>query len=94
MQNKQIVIDTGEQEFTFNVTGQAYNKYINSTTPTNKIQPATNFLLAAVEDEQKKALKTLLQQPGAALFMLGTLIEDYQPEFNFSVKKSKSEPSK
>ena len=94
MQTKKIVIETGEQEFTFNVTGQAYNKYINSTTPTNKIQPATNFLLDTVENEQKKELKALLQQPGAALFMLGTLIEDYQPEFNFSVKKSKREPSK
>ena len=93
MQTKQIIIETDEQEFTFKVTGQAYNKYLNSTTPTNKIQPATNFLLATVEDTQKKDLKTLLQQPGAALHMVGTVIEDYTPEFNFSVKKSKSEPN-
>ncbi|KZN61556.1 putative phage tail assembly chaperone [Pseudoalteromonas luteoviolacea] len=93
MLNQKIVIDTGETDFTFNVTSQAYNKYLNSATPTNKVQPATNFLLSTVEDSQTKELKELVKQPGAAFHLVGLVVDEYQPEFNFTVKKSKSEPS-
>ncbi len=91
---KEIIIDTGKTEFKFNVDTPAYNKYINSLTPNNKIQPATNFLMAAVDESQVKELKDLLQQPAAALHLASAIVEDFQPEFNFTVKKSKSAPSK
>lgn len=91
---KQINIDVGTAEFTFNVTLPLYNKYLNSITPSNKIQPATNFLMSTVEPEQSKDLKALLTQPGAALHLAAAVVEDYQPEFNFTVKKSSSVPSK
>lgn len=93
MKNTQIVIDTGTNEFAFNVNSVTYNKYLNSTTPNNKIQPATNFLMNTVEESQSKALKALLLQPGAALQLASAVLEEFQPEFNFTVKKSKSVPS-
>lgn len=91
---KPIIIDAGTTEFKFSVDTQSYNKYINSITPNNKVQPATNFLMSTVDESQVKELKELLQQPGAALHLAATVVEDYQPEFNFTVKKSKNAPSK
>ncbi|MBD1582799.1 putative phage tail assembly chaperone [Pseudoalteromonas sp. S16_S37] len=94
MSNQVIVIESDDKEFTFNVTTQAYNKYLNSASPNNKIQPATNFLMGTVKDEQKQELKTFLKLPGASLLMAGIVVDEYQPEFNLSVKKSKSAPNK
>ncbi|MGB0858370.1 MAG: putative phage tail assembly chaperone [Pseudoalteromonas spongiae] len=91
---KKIIIDAVTTEFTFNVDTPSYNKYINSITPNNKVQPATNFLMSTVDESQVKELKELLQQPGAALHLASAVVEDFQPEFNFTVKKSKSAPSK
>ncbi|MBB1338188.1 putative phage tail assembly chaperone [Pseudoalteromonas sp. SR44-2] len=91
---KNITLETPVGEITFNVNGADYNKYINSTQPNNKVQPATNFLLNTVVEADAKKLKELVQQPGAALFLVGAIVEEYQPEFNFTVKKSKAEPSK
>lgn len=91
---KQIIIDAGTTEFKFNVDTPSYNKYINSVTANNKVQPATNFLMSTVEESQVKELKDLMQQPGAALHLAAAVVEDFQPEFNFTVKKSKSAPSK
>jgi len=89
--NQKIVLDVNGVELTFNVNVTAYNKYQNSTTMVNKIQPATNFLMSVVDDGDKKALKELLLQPAAALFVVGAIVEEYQPEFNITVKKSNSE---
>jgi hypothetical protein len=91
---QKIELEVGEQEFEFNVNVTAYNKFLNSSSPVNKIQPATNFLMSVINDKHKKALKEFLKQPGAALQMAGAVIEEYQPEFNISVKKSKSAQSK
>lgn len=91
---RHITLETPVGEITFNVNGADYNKYINSTQPNNKVQPATNFLLNTVVEADAKKLKELVQQPGAALFLVGAIVEEYQPEFNFTVKKSKAEPSK
>lgn len=88
---QKIVLDVNDVELKFNVNVAAYNKYQNSTTMVNKIQPATNFLMSVVDDSDKKALKELLQQPAAALHVVGAIVEEYQPEFNITVKKSNSE---
>ncbi|MCF6442352.1 putative phage tail assembly chaperone [Pseudoalteromonas luteoviolacea] len=91
MKNMKIEVSHGEIDYEFLVTAQKYNKYINSVTPTNKIQPAINFLMSVVKKEQCDQLKQLLELPGAALHLVGAIIEDYQPEFNFTVKKSSVE---
>ncbi|WP_462147168.1 putative phage tail assembly chaperone [Pseudoalteromonas gelatinilytica] len=91
---KKITVETPKGEITFSINTTDYNKYLNTTQPNNKVQPATNFLLNTVEDQDAKKLKELVQEPGAALFLVGAVVEEYQPEFNFTVKKSKAEPSK
>ena len=92
--DKAITVETPKGDITFNINGVDYNKYLNATQPNNKVQPATNFLLNTVIEADAKKLKELVQDPGAALFLVGAVIEEYQPEFNFTVKKSKAEPSK
>ena len=87
---QRVVLDVNGVELVFNVNVTAYNKYQNSTNMVNKIQPATNFLLAVVDDESKSELKKVIQQPGAALHIVSAVIEEYQPEFNITVKKSNS----
>ena len=87
---QKIELDVNGVDLAFNVNVTAYNKYQNSTTMVNKIQPATNFLMSVVEDSDKKALKEMLLQPAAALFIVGAIVEEYQPEFNITVKKSNS----
>ena len=88
---QKIELEVNDIDLTFNVNVTAYNKYQNSTTMVNKIQPATNFLMNVVDENDKKALKELLLQPAAALFIVGAIVEEYQPEFNITVKKSNSE---
>ena len=45
----------------------------------------------AVSDSDKKTLKDILQQPGAAMYIVSAIVDEYQPEFNITVKKSNSE---
>lgn len=73
----------------FNVTLTAYNTYLNKTMPNNKIQPAHNFLMATSTDETKPVLRELLKQPGAAMMIVAEVLEEYQPDINLTVKKSK-----
>ncbi|MEZ7277225.1 putative phage tail assembly chaperone [Pseudoalteromonas sp. 68 DY56-GL68] len=91
---KKITVETSKGEITFNINANDYNKYLNATQPNNKVQPATNFLLDTVIESHVAKLKELVQEPGAPLFLVGAVVEEYQPEFNFKVKKSKAEPSK
>ncbi|ENN97610.1 MULTISPECIES: putative phage tail assembly chaperone [Pseudoalteromonas] len=91
---KKITLETPVGDITFNVNAADYNKYINATQPNNKVQPATNFVLNTVVESDAKKVQELVKQPGAALFLVGAIVEEYQPEFNFTVKKSKAEPSK
>nr|MDC2855635.1 putative phage tail assembly chaperone [Ningiella sp. W23] len=55
---KKITIETPVGEITFNVNGADYNKYINSTQPNNKVQPATNFVLNTVVEADAKNSKS------------------------------------
>lgn len=87
---QKIELEVNDIDLTFHVNVTAYNKYQNSTTMVNKIQPATNFLMSVVDDNDKKALKEMLLQPAAALHIVGAIVEEYQPEFNITVKKSSS----
>ncbi len=84
---KVITLEVNGKELQFNVTTAAYNKYLNSLTATNKVQPSHNFCMATVTDESKEALKEFLSQPGAAVTIAGYVVEDYQPEFEITVKK-------
>jgi hypothetical protein len=89
--NQKIVLDVNDVELKFDVNVAAYNKFQNTSTMVNKIQPATNFLMNVVDDSDKKILKDILQQPGAAMYIVSAIVDEYQPEFNITVKKSNSE---
>ncbi|PAJ72263.1 hypothetical protein CJF42_22170 [Pseudoalteromonas sp. NBT06-2] len=91
---QKIELEVGDQEFEFNVNLTAYNKFLNGSSQGVKTQGAHNFLMAVVSDKHKTALKAFLQQPGAPLHLVGAVIEEYQPEFNISVKKSNSGQNK
>lgn len=84
---QKITLDVNDKEFTFNVNPTAYNKFLNTSSQGVKIQGATNFLMDVVEPSNRAELKKLLQQPGAAHHVVGAVVEQYQPEFNITVKK-------
>ena len=88
---KVIELEINDKAITFNITLAAYNQYINSTTPNNKIQPAHNFCMNTVDDSSKAALRELIKQPGMPLHVAGAIVEEYQPDIAITVKKSKGE---
>ena len=84
---QKIILEVNDIELSFNVNVTAYNKFLKQSNQVNKIQPATNFLMTVVDSECKAALKEMLALPGAALHLVGSVVEEYQPEFNITVKK-------
>ena len=50
-----------------------------------------SFIFHFLDDDSKAELKKVIKQPGGALFLAGSLVEEYQPDFDIKVKKSKSE---
>lgn len=92
---KEIILDFDGTELAFEVNLAAYNKYQNTIAMNNKIQPATNFLLSVANTKTKKTLREIFEAfPGAALNICAFVTDDYQPEFNITVKKSSSEQVK
>jgi hypothetical protein len=88
-QDKEIQLNVNGTDLTFNVNLSNYNKYINGAMkPTaNGVQLATNFLTNVVSDQSKPDLMEIIKQPGAAINIIGHVIEDYQPDFEITVKK-------
>lgn len=91
---QRVELEVNDTELAFNLNVTAYNKYQNSTSLVNKVQPATNFLMAVVDESSKADLKKIIQAPGAALHIAAAIVDEYQPEFNITVKKSNSEQKK
>ncbi len=92
--NKTIELEINDVDVTFKVTMAAYNQYVNTTAPNNKIQPAHNFCMNTVDDGSKAKLREMIKQPGMALHIAGAIVEEYQPDISITVKKSKGEPEK
>jgi hypothetical protein len=88
---KKIKLDVEGTEMVFNANVTAYNKFINDSTPKDKIKPAFNFLTTIVEPSSRKAVIEFIKQPGATMFLAGAVVEEYQPDFDITVKKSNSE---
>lgn len=83
----EITLEVGENEFAFTIDPVLMTKYINSLTPSNKVAPASNLLMTAVNQEQKATLKPLLANPMTAIQLAGALIEEYSPTVEVTVKK-------
>lgn len=65
---KSIVLNIGDTEFEFTPTVNDHNNYTNDMMPDNKVAPAYAFLTRTVKNEQKEALKELLDSvPGLVM---------------------------
>lgn len=86
MSEKLIEMKIAGKDVSFSPNVTAYNKYINEITMGNKVSPAHNFLLRIVTPETKEALTELLERPGAALQIVGKVLDEYTPELEITVK--------
>ncbi|WP_299594338.1 putative phage tail assembly chaperone [uncultured Microbulbifer sp.] len=83
-----IEVSVGDKEFSFHVTREAYNKYLNSITPTSKVAPSHNFLVSTVDADDKEALVALVKaMPGAEVQLAGAVLEAYTPDLAITAKK-------
>ena len=90
---REITLEVGEAEFTFDLTPQDVTKYFNALTQTNKVAPANNLLVSTVKQEQRATLKPLLANPVMVMQLAGTLLEEYSPDVEIAVKKPSSTPN-
>lgn len=86
--NRDITLEVGDQEFTFQMTPQVVTKYFNATTQANKVAPANNLLIGTVKQEERATLKPLLANPVTVMELAGALLEEYSPDIDIIVKKS------
>ena len=92
-ERREITLEVGEAEFTFDLTPQDVTKYFNAVTQTNKVAPANNLLVSTVKQEQRATLKPLLANPVLVMQLAGTLLEEYSPDVEIAVKKPSSTPN-
>jgi hypothetical protein len=84
---QKITLIVEDKELVFNANVTAYNKYINDSTPKDKVKPAYNFLSTIVDPASRKDALEFMKKPGATMFLLGALVEEYQEDFDITVKK-------
>ena len=83
-----ITLTIGSKDFTFNVSTNDYNGYINDIMPNNKVAPAQNLVMRTVDESNKKELRELVDKsPGAVLQIAGLLQQEFAPALEISVKK-------
>lgn len=92
-ERREITLEVGEAEFTFDLTPQDVTKYFNAVTQTNKVAPANNLLVSTVKQEQRATLKPLLANPVLVMQLAGALLEEYSPDVEIAVKKPSSTPN-
>ena len=86
--NQTITLTIGSKDFTFNVSTNDYNGYINDIMPNNKVAPAHNLVMRTVDESNKKELRKVLESsPGAAMQISGLLQKEFAPAIEISVKK-------
>lgn len=85
---KTIILTVAGTDFSFDVTTNDYNGYMNEIMPANKVAPAHNLLIRTVDAKQKDDLKKLLEDsPGATLQMVNMINEEFAPALQITVKK-------
>lgn len=84
-----IELTVNDKELIFNVTLHDFNAYVNAMTPTSKVAPAQNFLTRTADSGSREALRELLEIPGAVLEIAGAVLEQYKPDLNITVGKSR-----
>lgn len=85
---KQIVLLIGTASLGFTMTTDDYNGYLNEIMPDNKVAPAHNLIMRAVDAESKEELRGILDNsPGASMQIAGLLTQEFAPAIEISVKK-------
>ena len=85
--NEKITLGINGADYQFDVSREAYSKYINSIKPDSKIAPSHNFLTTTVNKAQKEQLSELLKNPANTMAIASELIEAYTPDLDIVVKK-------
>ncbi|QLG94905.1 putative phage tail assembly chaperone [Pseudomonas yamanorum] len=90
---RDITLEVGDKEFTFELTPQDVTKYFNGLNQNNKVAPANNLLVSTVKQEERATLKSLLGNPVLVMQLAGALLEEYGPDVEITVKKPSSTPN-
>ncbi|WP_163831875.1 putative phage tail assembly chaperone [Spartinivicinus ruber] len=86
MSNQTFTLTIGEQDLTFTITLDEYNRFVNGVSHKNKVAMAYNFCMQTVVADDKDRLRQLLKQPAAEIQIATALMEAYVPELNIVVK--------
>ncbi|MGP3790294.1 putative phage tail assembly chaperone [Pseudomonas sp. B392_1p] len=86
-ERREITLTVGETDFTFALDSADVTKYFNSVNQNSKVAPSVNLLSNTVHQEQRATLKQLLKNPVTAMQLAGTLLEEYAPDVEITVKK-------
>ncbi len=92
-ERRTITLTIGEKDFNFTLGAAEVTKYFNAMTPSNKVSPAFNLLTTSVAQEERAALKELLGNPLMTMQIAGTLLEEYSPDIEVTVKKPSVTPN-
>ncbi|UXZ21388.1 putative phage tail assembly chaperone [Pseudomonas sp. YeP6b] len=90
---REITLEVGDKEFTFELTPQDVTKYFNAVTQANKVAPANNLLVTTVKQEERATLKPMLGNPVFVMQLAGALLEEYSPDVEVTVKKPSTTPN-
>ncbi|MDY0832747.1 MULTISPECIES: putative phage tail assembly chaperone [unclassified Pseudomonas] len=90
---REITLEVGDKEFTFELTPQDVTKYFNAVTQANKVAPANNLLVTTVKQEERATLKPMLGNPVFVMQLAGALLEEYSPDVEITVKKPSTTPN-
>ena len=90
---REITLEVGDKEFTFELTPQDVTKYFNAVTQANKVAPANNLLVTTVKQEERASLKPMLGNPVLVMQLAGALLEEYSPDVEVTVKKPSTTPN-
>lgn len=84
-----IVLTIAGTDFSFNVTAQDHNTFVDSAARRESITAsAHNFVMRTINQEQKEDLKALLEKsPGAAVQIASELGAEFSPVLEIAVKK-------
>lgn len=96
--SKQFEITVGDTDFNFDVSNDAFNKFINASSGGRGVQAGFNLISSTVDQKQRAKLLNLItdaeKKPKGMLVMdlVGAISEEFSDELPTVVKKRKTTP--
>jgi len=86
---KLVTLTIGDKDFNFNVTVQDHSDFVDSAARGESMTAAAhNFVMRAIDKEQKEDFKKLLtDSPGAELQIASSIKAEFSPVLEIKVKK-------